>query len=277
MKPKTSETPAIYYVVQGRATENNTDYIEYAFMDINPLNARERAFSYLEYYVQLLHQGKKISFKDKPNVVDREIKLEYFNNNTVSFSENNFGSDGIAIYMVVKEPIEYMDKTDNLEDRFLIYCVQDLSEIKIETIKKSLIREYGYYRYSKIDTSKIEISISFLKKAKSKMSYQTKLTYTTLKTPFNDFFSIVKSDNSDVFNAKVVQDFKVIDLKTTTFISKLDWHTIRVHVASFLNTDGGKVYLGKFINNQMINCIEETSISKCTALLKKNISPYFPK
>jgi hypothetical protein len=179
--------------------------------------------------------------------------------------------------MVVKEPIEYMDKTDNLEDRFLIYCVQDLSEIKIETIKKSLIREYGYYRYSKIDTSKIEISISFLKKAKSKMAYQTKLTYTTLKTPFNDFFSIVKSDNSDVFNAKVVQDFKVIDLKTTTFISKLDWHTIRVHVASFLNTDGGKVYLGKFINNQMINCIEETSISKCTALLKKNISPYFPK
>lgn len=277
MESKKLLRPSIYYVVQGRATDNDTDYIEHVFMDVNPLNARERAFSYLEYYVQLLNQGKKIFFKEKEKIVDVEIKLEYLNNYSVSFAENNFGLDGISIYMVVNEPIEYMDKMDNAEDRFLIYAVQNLSETKIEFIKNSLVREYGYYRHSKINTSLIEDSISFITKPKFKLVYQSNIIYTILKTPFDFFFAKVKNDDMNLYNARVAQDFKVIDLQKTTFISNLDWHTIRVQITSFLNTDGGKVYLGKVVNNKIINCINETSITKCTNLLNKNILSHFPK
>lgn len=157
--------PSIYYIVQGRRAENDSDYIEHSFMNVNPLEARERAFAYLEYYVQLLQQGKKIVFKEKDKVVEEQIKLDYFNNYSVSFTENNFGINGISIYMVVNKPIEFMDKLDNVEDRYLIYSVQNLTEGKIETLKNSLIREYAYYKNAKIDTSKEEDEVkSFLEK-----------------------------------------------------------------------------------------------------------------
>ena len=276
METKTTDKPAIYYVVQGRATENDSNYIEHCFMDLNPLEARKQAFSYLEYYVQLLQQGKKIFFKQKDKLVEEEIKLEYLNNYSVSFAENNFGIDGIAIYMVINQPIDYMNKVDNKEDRYLIYSVQNLTATTIENIKHSLIREYGYYRHSRIDTKLFESEISFYKIPKPKFSYESNLCYTIIKTPFDFYFAKIKLDNSNLFCSEVTQDFKVIDLKRTTFISQLDWHKIRLHTARFLNTDGGKVYLGKFVNNNIISCLDSKNISECTQLLKKNILRFFP-
>jgi Putative DNA-binding domain len=277
MDTNKSLKPSIYYVVQGRRTENDSDYIEHTFMNVNPLEARERAFAYLEYYVQLLQQGKKIVFKQKDKVIEEEIKLEYFNKYSVSFTENNFGIDGIAIYMVVNEPIDYMDKLDKAEDRYLIYAVQNLTEEKIENLKNSLIREYGYYRYSKIDISKEEEHVKMFTRKKNKSGYNSILAFTIIKTPFDFYFAKIKIDDSNLFCSKVANDFKVINLKNTTFISKLDWHSIRVHVASFLNTDGGKVYLGKFVNGKIINCLENKNITECTKLLKQNILKNFPK
>lgn len=277
METKTSSKPAIYYVVQGRAKDNDTNYIEQVFIEINPLNARERAFSYLEYYVQLLHQGKKIFFKEKEKEIGDEIKLECLNNYTVSFAENNFGLNGIAIYMVVNEPIQYMDKLDQIEDRYLIYSIQNVTGNTIESIKHSLIREYGYYRNSKIDTSKMEDSVSLISKSKSKLSFQSNSVFTILKTPFDFFFARFKMNEIASYNERVAKDFEVVNLKKTTFISKLDWHTIRLHITSFLNTEGGKIYLGKVSNKQIINCLNEASVAKCSNLLKKNILTHFPK
>lgn len=275
MHTNKSLKPSIYYVVQGRKTENDSDYIEHVFMNVNPLEARERAFSYLEYYIQLLQQGKKIFFKQKDEIVNDEIKLEYLNKYSVSFTENNFGIDGIAIYMVVNEPIDYMEKLDNFEDRYLIYAVQNLTEEKINNIKHSLIREYGYYRHAKIDTSIDESEVNFISNNNSNNCFQSNIVYTTLKTPFDFYFAKIKIDDDNLFYKKVAYDFKVINLKTTTFISKLDWHTIRVHVASLINTKGGNVYLGKYVNGKIINCIQGKNISEATNLLKKNILPFF--
>lgn len=275
METKTTDKPSIYYVVQGRATDNDPNYIEHTFVNINPLDARERAFSYLEYYIQLLQQGKKIFFKEKDKLVEEEIKLEYLNNYSVSFAENNFGIDGIAIYMVINQPIDYMNKVDIKEDRYLIYSVQNLTASTIETLKHSLIREYGYYRHSRIDTKLFESEISFYKLPKPKF-VQSNLCYRILKTPFDFYFATVKLDNSNLFCSEVTKDFKVIDLKRTTFISQLDWHKIRLHTASFLNTDGGKVYLGKFVNSKIRNCLDSKDIAECTQLLKKNVLNFFP-
>lgn len=277
MHTNKSLKPSIYYVVQGRRTENDSDYIEHTFMNVNPLEARERAFAYLEYYIQLLQQGKKIVFKEKDKVVEEEIKLEYLNKYSVSFTENNFGIDGIAIYMVVNEPIEYMDKQDNVEDRYLIYSVQNLTEEKIETLKNSLIREYGYYRNAKIDTSKEEDEVKLFSRKKSKLGFNSMLVFTIIKTPFDFYFAKIKIDDSNIFCSKVANDFKVINLKNTTFISKLDWHSVRVHVASLLNTNDGNVYLGKFVNGKIINCLQAKNITESTNLLKQNILPYFQK
>jgi hypothetical protein len=275
MNKKKLVKPAVYYVVQGRATNNDSDYIEHTFLNINPFEARERAFSYLEYYVQLLHQGKKIMFKENDELVNDEINLEYLNNYKVTFAEDNFGLDGIAIYMVVNDPIDYMNKLDKVNDRFLIYSVQNLNEEKIETLKHSLIREYGYYRNSKIDTSRFESEVSIISKCKPKIGKPTEHVYTILETPFNFFFAKIQVANSNQFCEKVLNDFKVIQLKNTTFISKLNWHTIRIHIASMLNTEGGNVYLGKYTNGKIINCLEERKIEETKNKLIINIIPFF--
>lgn len=277
METNNDNYPAIYYVIQGRATENDNNYIEHSFMDINPLVARERAFSYLEYYVQLLHQGKKLFFREKESLVNKQIELDNIHNYNITFAENNFGLDGIAVYMVVNKPIKYMEITDKKEERYLIYSIKNLTETNFETIKNGLIREYGYYRNSNIETKKFEDELIIMNDSKSNYYKNQNIVYTILKTPINFVFTASKINDSKFFLENVLHDFKVIDLQKTTFISKLNWHIIKMHIASFINTNGGRVYLGKFINKQIMNCIEETSLAKCNQILKSNIFPDFLK
>ena len=111
----------------------------------------------------------------------------------------------------------------------------------------------------------------------SESFFNNEVIYKILKTPIDFYFIPLKTYQSYLFTEQVERDFKAIDLKTTTFISKLDWHTIRVHIASFFNTDGGRIYLGKFVKNQIINCVDTNNIAICNQLLNKNILKHFPK
>jgi hypothetical protein len=271
--------PYIYYVVQGRKVGKDSNFIEQYFMDENPLEARERAFAYMEYFVQLLHQGNQIKFKEKEKAVanDETIDLNKINNYSVSFPENNFSADGIAIYMVVNEPIAYMNIKDTQGSRHLIYAVQNMTIERIETIKNSLIREYGYYRFLSINTSRIEEIITLRRqlKSKTKFSSLSNSIFTILKTPFDFYFAIDKHNRNFEFLSRVEKDFKVIDLRKTTFINKLNWHAIRVHICSFFNSGSGRIYLGMFQKGKMTTCFGNLSQTKCHELIKENILPYF--
>lgn len=278
MESKTTAEFSIYYIVQGRAIDGDTNYIEHTFTDINPLEARERAFSYLKYYVQLLHQGKKIFFKQKEKIVNEEILLENINKYTISFAENNFGLDGIAIFMVINQRTnKHNDFFESNEERHLIYSVQNLSKDNVENIKRALIKEFRYYNQLNISTSKFQDELTLKDNLESESFFNNEVVYKILKTPIDFYFIALKTYQSHLFTEQVKIDFEAIDLKTTTFISKLDWHTIRIHIASFLNTDGGRIYLGKFVKNQIINCLDTNNIAICKQLLNKNVSKHFPK
>lgn len=278
METNNSIAPLIHYVIQGRSIENDNNYIEHKFIDINPLEARIKAFSHLEYYVQLLHQGKKIFFKEKEKIINEEILLENINNYDISFAENNFGLNGIAIYMVVNRQRKILNKIfDFKEERHLIYSIQNLSEYNLENIKHALIQEFRYYNQLNISTSNNQDELTLINFPGSESIFDNNVIYKILKTPINFYFIALKTYQSHLFREQVERDFKVIDLRITTFISKLDWHIINLHIASFLNTDGGKIYLGKLVKNQIVNCIDTTSISICNQLLRKNILKNFPK
>jgi Putative DNA-binding domain len=266
MKAKTFY-PEIYYVVQGRSLDDSNEYITHSFIEPNPLEARQRAFSYLEYYVQLLHQGKKIFFKEKDEIINDTVFLKNISSYDISFAENNIGLDGIAVYMVVNLGI-ISKKTENNVEKHLIYSIKNLNEENLENIKYNLIKEFIFYQKSNIDTVKEQVSIELKNEINS--------CYKILRTPTNFFFTALKTYESNSFNELIVKDFKVVDLLKTTFISKLDWHIINIHIASFLNTDGGRIYLGKFTKNKIINSFNESSIEKCTQLLKENIALHFP-
>lgn len=277
MDPKKNNYPLIHYLIQGRSIENDNNYIEQSFIESNPLEARKRAFLYLEYYVQLLHHGKKIFFQEKNKIIDDTILLEDINNYDISFAENNFGLDGIAVYMVVNYRTKEQNKiVENNEERHLIYSIKNLSEKNVETIKHALIKEFEYYYKLKIVTTNHQDGLTLLNSPESN-GIAGKTIYKIIKTPTNFYFKDFKTYESELFREDVAQDFKVIDLQKATFISNLDWHIVNIHIASFINTNGGKIYLGKVYKNQIINCIDEVSIAKCTQLLKKNILPNFPK
>lgn len=267
--------PAIYYVIQGRKLENDSTYIEHTFMDINPEIARQRAFDYLEYYVQLLQQGKQLFFRENEKLVKNEVSLNDIQNATVSFAENNVGIDGIAMYMVVKEPILYMNILDKKEDRFLIYAIKNLSESDIETTKKSLIREYGYYKYMQIDTSKTEDEVQLISKSQKK-GFGQNLVYTTLQTPFEFRFADINTKSKQIFRNNINQELKNINLQKSAFITDLDYHNIRIQIASLFNSKGGNVFLCNFNKGIIQPFFDNKSIASITTLIKKEIFSYFP-
>lgn len=276
MKTDNINQPAIYYVIQGRKMENDSTYIEHFFMDSSPEISRQRAFDYLEYYVQLLQQGKQLFFRENEKLVKNEIFLRDIQNSTVSFAENNIGIDGIAMYMVVNKPILYMNVLDKKEDRFLIYAIKNLSENDIETTKKSLIREYGYYKYLQIDTSKMEDVVQLISKSPKK-AFNQNLVYTILQTPFEFRFADNNTKSEQIFRNIVNHDLKNINLQKSAFIFDLDYHNIRIQIASLLNSKGGKVFLCSFKKRIILPLFENQSNTSITTLIKKEIFSYFPK
>ncbi|QRE33535.1 hypothetical protein H0I49_03195 [Flavobacterium psychrophilum] len=277
MSTDCNSIPAVYYVIQGRALNNDSTYIEHTFMDINPYEARIRAFSYLEYYVQLLQQGKKIFFRENDKMVNTEIKLTEIQNYEISFSENNIGLDGLALYMVINKPITAKDKTDKKEESYLIHAIKNLSSQSIETIKNSLIREYLYYRYFKEETSNIEDQVSLLKKTQKTGFNQPNEFYHILKTPFDFTLADFHSKINQNFRQNISKELRQNNKLKTAFVSNLDYHNIRIQMASLLNTKGGKLFLCNFKNGHILPLFEDKTIFAIKALLKKEIFAYFKK
>lgn len=104
--------PDFYYLVQGRDTTNSNNYIEQCFANINPFDARRRAFDYIEYLIQLLQKDNKLQFLDRNDVIQKnEVQLENINRFKVFYSENNVSQNGIALYLVLNKNMSFIKKT----------------------------------------------------------------------------------------------------------------------------------------------------------------------
>jgi Putative DNA-binding domain len=263
--------PLIYYVIQGTSIKPNGSVFNEKFVHDNPLIARKKAFDFFEYNIQLvkLQQKEAVSFKIKANYI-----LDDSNVFMVSKTKQNTENRGVGLYLVINNTTILNDKTVQTEERFLLHVETTTTIEIIAEMKNALVREFGLYQYLNIETTFKErvikiclnVEIEFLPDEKE-----------VLKTPFDFKTADFNTSAINLFNRKIIYVLKTVFHRNTSFINVLDWHNIRTHVSSFLNTGNGYIFLGNIKNTNTISSVfEGKSLSEIATILDENISNYFP-
>lgn len=266
---------SIYYVVKGRKKSTNIEeeeYYEEFFADDNPIEARKKAFSYYQNYLSILKENKRLllingsytfnEFSKSDNDFN-SVELQKLGTCVTKYIPDTSFDRGVGLYMVVNNPIDYMNKKDIKNDRFLIHGVFNFGDTDIREMIEGVIREYGYYAQCRYDKSGNEEQIDFSRYA---MGFGL---YTIIYTPY-DWFSncylFRKSQNSQIIRRlKCLQDtIKNGNLYKNAFETRLSKHKLIKIMASFLNSNGGTLFYG--INE-----------SRCSELVFSKVKPDFFK
>lgn len=271
METKNSNYPSIHYVIQGKSSNQNGKIFDEKFVHINPLVARKMAFDFFEYNIQLLESKEQ---QENKNKINYEFIVDELNVFSVAKKDQNIENQGVCLYLVISNTIVLDNKTELLEERFLIYAETFSTPENVIEMKKALLREYGLYKYLNIETSKFERTI---------LSYFGQITrnfpdeITILKTPFDFKTSDFETSKKNLFDRKITSVLNNVNHEKAAFISNLDWHNIRIQVSSFLNTGNGYIFLGNIKNTNTITSVfESKSSAEIRTILEINISKHFP-
>jgi len=268
--------PAIYYVVKGRlsyskATKSLMPFEE-KFIHENPIIAREQAFSFYNNYAAILEEHQQLFSKPLkcPYLFSNEyfggIAIQKYSVAEVKYAHPKMFDKGIAIYMVVQNPVNYKNKTDKKGDRFLIHGVWNFDKIDIKNLTNGLIREFGYYLSFKYNTKEYDEIIDFSVVDIPKFKFVKPKLYTILTTPFNwNFNYYLNENNVELQKSKRIQSIQNKiqsgNLINNEFLSTLNHEGIVRAIASLFNENGGFLFVGVNKYRKSINLFEETKIN----------------
>ena len=250
------ETKAsIYYLVKGRKKTTNTEdeeYYEEFFVDDDPIEARKKAFSYYLNYISILQEHRILQPTHCSYIINEflkndnrfnSIELQKLGTGPTNYKPNFCFDRGVGLYMVVNYPINYMNKKDKKNDRFLIHGAFNFVDADIKEMIEGVIREYGYYCQFKYNKLGYEEQIDFYRYA---MGFGL---YTIISTPYNWIFNWYLNRKSQ--NAKTIRRLKYLQnlintgcLEKSAFETRLSKHKLIKIVASFLNSNGGTLFYG---------------------------------
>lgn len=278
METTISNYPLIYYIVKGKSANENNNFFEKEFLDLNPMIARKKAFDYFEYNVHLPNQSKIAASDENLETIKSEFILDKHNKFSVAINEQISENIGVGLYLVINNTIGFANKTEQSEERLLIH-VEDYSEPEtITEMKKSLVREFSLYKYLDFLTDKNGRIIESYYSLLPDNQYNQFDNSIILKTPFDFKTFDFNTSRKNVFDRKIVYVLNNIFHRTSSFINDLDWHNIRIQMSSFLNTGSGYIFLGNIKNTSIITSVfEGKTITEIRTELDENISKYFPK
>ena len=173
-------------------------------------------------------------------------------NNKEFIKEKDITSNGIGLYIVVSGFIQNANQTIQKEDKFLLFT--DINSTK-ETIKemiKGLFREFGLFQYLNIPILeyKLEMGYQF-----GELLDNPRENYFILRTPFDFKRASFKLFLDRSFNNKILYLLNKNNHLMSSFINELNWHRIRIHISSFLNSKSGYIFLGNIRNTDVISSI----------------------
>ncbi len=162
-----------------RSSENPHDFIEIneIFQDDNPIEARERAFTVCQNYIDVLlqsigeeyesHEKARVALKKFLEEKEKPSKLTALMNNVgeeeeALFKIENDFDKGISLYMVMSDSKTFITLEGELiyEDKILIHDLNsELTGIR-DHIKKSLIKEFEMYKKYEYDCKDYAIQVS---------------------------------------------------------------------------------------------------------------------
>jgi len=163
---------------------------EEKFINENPIIAREYAFYFYKNYATILEAHQQLSYKplkDTPLLSNENfggIVIEKYSVVDVKYEQPELFDKGIAIYMVVQNPITYRRKTDQKGERFLIHGIWNFDTPDIKNFTAGLIREFGYYENFNYNRAGYDEVVDFLNLDFLKRDFEKTKLHTILSTPF---------------------------------------------------------------------------------------------
>lgn len=184
----------IYYKVEGtlyrtKGKESNLIEIDETFEDINPIVAREKAFSHYQSYIDVLLQSYRKEYVSHEKTVG-ELMDFFESGRKHKLLPDLVDMNGISlsIYMVKKTPEVFqsaLGETD-YQNKWRIHCMDNQFEDWSAYILKSLMHEYSIYAENGYDCKNYVVTCDTLDYFK-KRSIQR-----ILETPrFMDEFSFL--------------------------------------------------------------------------------------
>ena len=269
--------PAIYYVVKGRVSysENKkaTLPFEEKFIHENPIIAREQAFSFYKNYASILEEHQQLFHKplDFPYLLSSEnfggIDIQKYSVADVKYQNPEMYDKGIGVYMIVQNPIDYMNKMDRVDERFLIHGIWNFDKTDINNLSNGLIREFSYYTNFRYDRSNCEEVIDFSVLETKKTLFIKPNLYTILSTPFNWNFNYFLNENKMQLQkskrlTNIQNKIKNGNLIKNAFLSSLNQEDIVEAISSLLNENGGFLFIGITKYRKSINLFEGKKINE---------------
>lgn len=245
----TSSVPAIHYVVKTGFNPKTQKFSETVFSDKEPFLARKKAFEFMNNYVGILRENRLIKNPNKIEQLPFEEsdedfydELENYNQNFPVFTTPCHFPNGVNLYMVVNNPIDYMGVKDKKGNEYLIYSVVRFNSEKIRLMINGLKREYGYFQKFKFNDYDFSEVVDFRRFLSSGNTLQS-FNYTCLKTPMDWHFHYYLEEKGKT--DEVLFNMIKGSLKNNAFLTKISAKNIERELASLLNTtQKGYLFLG---------------------------------
>ena len=267
----------IKYKVTGEIiVERNIDKVsfrnfEQTFENINPIESRKTAFNYLDNLLHILEIDANKSFQDL-FVSDLKFQLNIDSKIVEIPKYDNIGFQVFAFFENEVHCIHFFGNYQNS---------------KVDEIAIGLFEEFEYYSNHKLDLSEQKTTITYYNKGEWEDGYteDEPTTFDILKTPF-DFvdkktelwwmnkeakINFVKENLAEYQNQNNIEigegnqiEFKpslLYNFKTQTAGIGIKYIIAKV-ICSFLNSNGGKLYIGVSDNKQVIGLEHDFSLSK---------------
>ena len=281
---------AFHYIVKTkliRSIKNGeVDFIEFneEFKNPNPIIAREEAFKYYQNFIDVLHEGKGKGYCNDKEA--REVLASYIAPKATSKYEtgekeselsDSFGN-GIGVYIVIDTPIDIDYK---IGDEILIHGICSFGRDDPQGLMDGLNQEFWHYEHYGYDISDYKRVVDFYEyengKAELNDILDTPFDWTGYNVPYNGENKIddpqaesIKTSYKQLIdggeNNQV--EFKPNLLyyhnkeKEKSGYKMYVRHIIAKVICSFLNSNGGFLFIGVQDNKEATGLAHDFSLAR---------------
>ncbi len=255
--PINPSMPIIYYVLQGCKNENEDTFFEKIFVHTNPIEAREKAFLFYDFYVESLvrlgllktsfKKGLSCNFPIKEKTTFRETNfsnedsLLTLTTKNITYTEPEKFDKGVKLFLVVKTTVNSYKLN---EKRYLIHGIWNYNWDDLNEIECGILKEYASYKSLGYEVKNYVTAHELLNVQKKHYTCHVLDTPINLKNNSYLNSNTLQKNLPIAFIEDHMQTIQTSSLSAVDFQESFDTETFTIQLTSFLNKNGGYLYYG---------------------------------
>lgn len=290
-------TSAFHYIVKAKLIrfikDGEIDFIEFneKFENSNPIIAREEAFKHYQNYIDVLLEGKgKEYYNDRQARKELTSFIDPGTMNKFTIGEQEFElsdsfGNGIGIYLVIDKPMQDKIIDDKVGDEYLIHGIVSIGRDDPQGLMDGLNHEYWYYEHYGNDIKTYKRTVNFYE-----YDIEEAELNDILDTPFNWTGYDVPYYGERVYDEEIETDKPQSELIKKSYAQLIDGgennqvefksnllyyhdkdkeksgyrmyvrHIIAKVICSFLNSNGGCLFVGVQDNKEITGIADDFSL-----------------